>query len=133
MTRFVIDASTLLDVLQSGRAVWPNHQLVAPADIRSQAMDLLLQKVRHGDLTDKEALALHERLTQTRMRLLNDRVTRRIAWDIARGAGWDTIRGAEYLAIARLQADALITTDSDLAAAAAGIVPVTAIEQLFQD
>lgn len=133
MTRFVIDASTLLDVLQSGRAVWPNHQLVAPADIRSQAMDLLLQKVQHGDLTDKEALALHERLTQTRMRLLNDRVTRRIAWDIARGAGWDTIRGAEYLAIARLQADALITTDSDLAAAAAGIVPVTAIEQLFQD
>ena len=44
MTRFVVDARTLLRVLESGRTVPPAHQLVAPASIRSQVMDLLLQK-----------------------------------------------------------------------------------------
>lgn len=60
MTRFVIVARTLLHVLESGRTVGPAHQLAAPASIRSQVMDLLLQKVQHGDLTDQGALALHE-------------------------------------------------------------------------
>lgn len=132
MTRFGIDASTLLEVLQSGRTVAHAHQLVAPASIRSQVMDLLLQKVHHDELTEEEALALHERLTETKMRLLNDRVSRRVAWDIARQKGWDTIRQAEYLAVARLQADALVTTDADLAAAAADVVPVTSVERLFE-
>ena len=60
MTRFVVDARTLLRVLESGRTVPPAHQLVAPASIRSQVMDLLLQKVQHGDLTEQKTLALHE-------------------------------------------------------------------------
>lgn len=132
MTRFVIDARTLLHVLESGRTVEPSHQLVAPASIRSQCMDLLLHRVHHGGLTEQDALALHEQLTQTKLRLLNDRVSRRIAWDIAREMGWDTISRAEYLALVKLQADALITIDADLASAAAGIVPVASLERLFQ-
>jgi len=132
MTRFGIDARTLLEVLQSGRTVAPSHQLVAPASIRSQVTDLLLRKVQQDELTEVEALALHERLTEIKMRLLNDRVSRRVAWDIARQKGWDTIRQAECLALVRLQADALVTTDAEFAAAAAGIVPVTSVERLFQ-
>lgn len=80
-------------------------------------MDLLLQEVQRGDLTDREALALHERLTVIKLRLLNDRVSRRTAWDIARAQGWGTIGHAECIALVTLQADALITTDADLAAA----------------
>nr|NLI49411.1 type II toxin-antitoxin system VapC family toxin [Propionibacterium sp.] len=132
MARFVIDGKTLLHLLESGRTVGPAHQLVAPASIRSQVMDLLLRKVQDGDLTEQEALALHEQLTETKLRLLNDRVSRRTAWDIARAQGWGTITHAECIALVKLQADALITIDVDLAAAAAKIVPVATVERLFQ-
>ncbi|MHA6523354.1 type II toxin-antitoxin system VapC family toxin [Tessaracoccus sp. G1721] len=131
MTRFVVDATTLLHVLDDGRAISASHQLVAPAAIRSQVMDLLLQRVDRGDLSEPQALALHEKLTQMRMRLLNDRVSRRVAWDIARTSGWTTMARAEYIALVKLQADALVTVDPDLAAAAAGIVPVVEPERLF--
>lgn len=131
MTRFVIDASTLLHVLESGRTGGPAHQLVAPASIRSKVMDLLLQKVRQGELTEPEALALHERLTETKLRLLNDRVSRRTAWDIAIQQGWDTIGDAECIALVKLQADALVTIDPHLAAAASDIIPVAGLERLF--
>jgi hypothetical protein len=40
--------------------------------------------VRNGDLTDGLALTHHERLTELKMRLLGDRVSRRTAWTIAR-------------------------------------------------
>ncbi|HQF31583.1 MAG TPA: hypothetical protein PLJ34_09065, partial [Hyphomicrobiales bacterium] len=100
--------------------------------IRSQVLDLLLQKVQHGELTEQAALALHEQLTETKIRLLNDRVSRRTAWDIARQQRWDTIGDAECIALVRLQADALITIDAELAAAAAETVPVAALEHLFE-
>ena len=131
MTRFVVDATTLLHVLEDGRAISPSHQLVAPAAIRSQVMDLLLERVERGDVSEPQALALHERLTQLKIRLLNDRVSRRVAWDIARENGWTTVARAEWLALAQLQADALVTVDADLAAAATGIVPVADLEILF--
>ena len=131
MTRFVIDARTLLQLLEGGGTVAPTHQLVAPASIRSQVMDLLLQRVGDGELTEREALALHDRLTEMKLRLLNDRVSRRTAWDIARAQGWPTTRDAECIALVKLQADALITTDAGLAAAAVGLVPVAGVEKLF--
>ena len=57
------------------------------------------------------------------MRLLNDRVSRRTAWKIAREQGALT-HDAEYLAITRMQADALVTIDPKLAARAEGLVPL---------
>jgi hypothetical protein len=53
-----------------------------------------------------------------KMRLLGDRVSRRTAWQIARQHDWDTLQDAEYLAVTRLQADALGMVDPRLAAAA---------------
>jgi predicted nucleic acid-binding protein len=47
------------------------------------------------------------------MRLLGDRVSRRTAWKIAREHGWETTYDAEYLAVAKLQADALVTVTLD--------------------
>jgi hypothetical protein len=55
MTRFVVDAPTLVHVLSEGIAIHPDHQLVAPSSLRSQALDLLLTRVRTGELTEKEA------------------------------------------------------------------------------
>ena len=128
MVRYVIDAPTLLHLVDRGLDV--GHQLVAPTSIRSEALQLLLRDVRRGDRTDKEALAAHERITELKMRLLGDRVSRATAWRIARDNDWDTLRDAEYLAITRLQADALVTIDPALAAKAEHVVPVAPLQAL---
>ncbi len=133
MTRFVIDPGTLVEIASGSRPVNPRHQLVAPNSIRSDALNLLLTRVRAGDLTEEAALRLLERLTEVKMRLLGDRVSRRSAWEIARERGWATVNSAEYLAVARLQADALIAGDPDLAAKAAGLVALAPLSALFAD
>lgn len=131
MARYVIDAPTLLHLVDQGLAVDPGHQLVAPGSIRSEALELLLRDVRRGKRSAKEALELHDRMTERKMRLLGDRVSRRTAWKIALDRGWDTLRDAEYLAIARLQADALVTVDPDLAGKAEGVTPVASVRDLL--
>jgi predicted nucleic acid-binding protein len=131
MARYVIDAPTLLHLVAEGVDISPEHQLVAPNIIRSQALSLLLASVRRGDLSEAEALARHERFTEMKMRLLGDRVSRRTAWKIARENGWETTFDAEYLAVTRLQADALITIDPQFATRAAGIVPLARLAALI--
>lgn len=102
MTRYVLDAPTLLEVVARGVRVSPDHQLVAPGTIRSAALALLYEAVQRGDLIEAVALERHERLTELKMRLLGDRVSRRTAWKIAREHGWESTHDAEYLAITRL-------------------------------
>jgi predicted nucleic acid-binding protein len=130
VTRYVIDAPTLLHLVANGVQVSSRHQLVAPNLIRSQALSLLLEAVRDGGLTEDLALQHHERLTELKMRLLGDRVSRRTAWKIAREQGWRTTYDAEYLAVTKLQADAMITVDPALAAKADGLVPLAPFEAL---
>ena len=132
MARYVIDAPTLLHLVDKALTIDPEHQLVAPSSIRSEALELLLRDVRRGERTDKEALERHERMTELKMRLLGDRVSRRTAWQIALENDWDTLRDAEYLAIARLQADALVTVDPDLAAKAKTVAPVASLQDLVK-
>lgn len=133
MTRYVLDAPTLLDLVANEVRVSPRHQLVAPNLIRSQALSLLLEAVRNGDLTEAQALAQHDRLTELKMRLLGDRVSRWTAWKIAREQGWETTYDAEYIAVTKLQADALITVDSALATKANGLVPLARLKALTED
>jgi predicted nucleic acid-binding protein len=130
MTRYVIDAPTLLHLVGNGVQVNPAHQIVAPNLIRSQALSLLFEKVRHGDLTEEVALQHHERLTEMKMRLLGDRVSRRTAWRIARDQGWEATFDAEYLAVTKLQADALVTIDRAMATRAKDVVPLASLAAL---
>lgn len=131
MARYAIDAPTLLHLVDQELPIDPSHQLVAPHWIRSEAMELLLRDVRRGSRSDKDALERHDRMTQQKMRLLGDRVSRRSAWRIALERDWDSLRDAEYLAIARLQADALATVDPDLAAKAGTLVRVASVQDLL--
>ena len=133
VTRYVIDARTLLHLVADDVDVSSAHQLVAPNLIRSQALSLLFAAVRGGEITEDVALQRHERLTEIKMRLLGDRVSRRTAWKIAREHGWETTFDAEYLAVCKLQADALITIDQALAAKAAHIVPLATVAALSED
>ncbi len=132
MTRFVIDPLTLLELAGgTDDRVDSAHRLVAPNASRSQALNLLLHRVGAGELTEKQALELHERMTQLKMRLFGDRVSRRTAWQMAREHNWTTIFEAEYIAVTKLQADALVTIDADLVAKASGIVPLAPFTDLF--
>lgn len=130
MTRYVIDAATLVHLLASDIRIDSSHQIVAPNAIRSQALSLLLAAVQRGELAEDVALMQHERLTELKMRLLGDRVSRRTAWKIALERGWKTIFEAEYIAVAKLQGDALVTIDGDLASQAKDIVPLAPISAL---
>jgi predicted nucleic acid-binding protein len=131
MTRFAIDPPTFVRLARSGQRPHPSHQLVAPNSLRSRALELLLTEVRAGHLDDREALELHERLTELKVRLLGDRMSRRTAWDLARQFDWDDLVDAEYLAVTKLQADALVTNDPDLAAKAADVVPLAQFGDLL--
>jgi len=131
VARYVIDAPTLLHLVDAGLHVDPGHQLVAPNSIRSEALELLLRDVRAGKRTETAALQAHERMTEIKMRLLGDRVSRRTAWQLARQHDWNALRDAEYLAVTRLQANALVTVDPSLAATARDVVAVAAIDDLL--
>jgi hypothetical protein len=65
-----------------------------------------------------------------KVRLLGDRVSRRVAWQIAREQGLDSTLDAEYLAVTRLQADAFVTVDPAARVRAEGVVPLASVGDL---
>ncbi|GAA2171206.1 hypothetical protein GCM10009846_04310 [Agrococcus versicolor] len=132
MTRFAIDGGTLVRLAESERPLADGHALVGRGSLRSDAMAILYRDVRAGTRSEAEAKAMLERVTAIRVRLLGDRVSRSTAWSIAREQGRAEIGDAEHLAVARLQADALVTDDDALAAAADGVVPLAPFEDLLR-
>ncbi len=114
MTRYAIDALVAVQLIRAGvRApASPDDSLVGPAVLRSDALTVLYA------LPDDQGRALLDDLAALRIRLLGDRVSRSVAWRLARDLGWTDTRAAEYLAVARLQADVLVTADPTLLAAA---------------
>ncbi len=132
MTRYAIDAPTLLHIVTEELAINPEHQLVAPHAIRSQALTILLGQVRSGELSEKDAGALHTRLTELKIRVLGDRVSRATSFKLANEQGWETTFDAEYIAVARLQADAFVTIDPEMAEKAEGLVPLAPISVLTE-
>jgi hypothetical protein len=132
MTRYTIDAPTLLRLVSEEVEVHPDHQLVAPQAIRSQALQMMLDRVRAGELTTREANRLHTLLTETRIRVLGDRMSRWTAFRLAEERGWPHTSVAEYVAVTKLQADALVTIDEDLAALVEGVVPLAPFSALVK-
>ncbi|MFC8732693.1 hypothetical protein ACFT5B_09565 [Luteimicrobium sp. NPDC057192] len=130
MTRFAIDAPVALRLVRGTATVAEGHQLVGAAALRSDAMAILYSEVRVGSLAEKDARTLLEGVAGLKIRLLGDRGSRALAWRIATARGWDDVRRAELLAVASLQADALVTEDAALAADADGIVPLASVGDL---
>ncbi|MGZ0712481.1 hypothetical protein ACWPKO_29500 (plasmid) [Coraliomargarita sp. W4R53] len=130
MTRYGIDDSTALRLIREGRTVGEVHQLVAPARLRSDVLAALYADTRAGRIAEKVGKLQLEALAAMKIRLLGDRVSRATAWRIADSLDWDGIAKAEYLAVASLQADLLVTDDAELIAASSGIVPVATFDDL---
>ena len=131
MTRFVIGPDVALHLARDGAAVADEHQLVAPTLLRSQVLALLYQSVRRGDVTQADAGRQLDYVRGLRIRLLGDHVLQRHAWSLAEQLGWDDTFDAEYVALARLQADALVTLNAGLARAVEGLVTLAAPQALL--
>lgn len=130
MTRYAIDADVALRLIRDGSDADARHKLVGPSVLRSHALATLYRDVRAARLTEADGRRQLEQLAALKIRLLGDRVSRATAWKLADRLGWDEIGPAEYLAVTTLQADALVTDDPQLAAAAEGIVEIVSYEAL---
>ena len=130
MTRFGIDVLTALRLIEEDVPIADTHQLVAPNVLRSHVLSHLYGSVRRGELSPDVARTRMDRLSSLRVRLPGDRVSRAVAWKIAEDLDWDDTTTAEYVAVAKLQADAFVTLDAELARRVEGVVPVAPFEAL---
>lgn len=132
MTRYVICPDVALLLAQDRRAVDDEHELLAPAVIRSQVLTQLYQAVRRGELTRRDAEARLGYVRGLRMRLLGDRVLQSVAWKVAEQLGWEDTFAAEYVALTQLHADALVTLDERLAEDVRVLVTVAPVADLYR-
>jgi predicted nucleic acid-binding protein len=130
VTRYVIRPDVAIRLARDDAVIRDEHELLAPTLLRSQVLSLLFQAVQRGELTVPEAENAIGYVRRLRLRLLGDRVLQSVAWDVADELGWPDTYDAEYVALTRLQADALVTLDERLAQAAKRVVPVASIDAL---
>jgi predicted nucleic acid-binding protein len=130
MTRFVVDCDTLLRISAGEVEVAAEHQLVAPTLVRSQALAALYEAARRGEISTAEGMERVTRINSLKVRFLGDKVLQRQAWKVADELGWQTTYDAEYVALTRLQADAFVTSDGDLARAVSAVVETATVDAL---
>jgi predicted nucleic acid-binding protein len=130
VTRFVVDRDTLLRIVAGEVEVAAGHQLVAPTLVRSQALSALYEAARRGEISAAEGIDRVTRINSMKVRFLGDKVLQRTAWKIADQLGWETTYDAEFVALTQLQADALVTSDRDLARSISGLVETATIDAL---
>lgn len=129
MRRAVIDAPVALRLVTEESSV--AAQLVAPALLKSHVLQLVHAQTRAGRLERGEARVLLDSFATLTVRYLSDRVSRQVAFEIAREMDDGETALAEYLAVTRLQADAFVTLDDDVARRAAAVVPVASYDDLI--
>lgn len=129
--KFVIGPDVAMWLAEQRAKVARQHKLLAPTLLRSQVLAWCYSEVRGGRLTRKEADERLNYLRGLQIRLLGDRVLQQTAWRIACELDWPDTFVAEYLALTRLQAEALVTRDEALAQAAKRLVPVVRPEALL--
>jgi predicted nucleic acid-binding protein len=130
VTRFVVDCGVVLQLASEAYEVPDEHELLAPTLLRSQTLSALHEAVHRGELSAEAAAERLDRIQAIKIRLLGDAVLRALAWRLADELGWAETYDAEYLALTRLQADAFVTLDEELARRAEGVVPTAPIEAL---
>jgi hypothetical protein len=129
VSRFAVDATAFLELARIGVQP-PNHQLVGTAGLRSQTLSLLYRQTRAEAAAADNVAATMLAITTLKARLLGDRVSRATAWKIAIDLNLEDTAQAEILAVAQLQADALITFDDRLRELAAGRVKLASFNEL---
>jgi predicted nucleic acid-binding protein len=132
MTTFVIDAQVAIDLATDGATIPPQHSLAAPTLLRSQALALVYESVHRGQIDERVGRRILDGIRGLRIRLLGDRSLQDHAWRIAAQLNWPDTYRAEYIALTRLQADALATADSQLADAARAFVDTVTPDHILR-
>ncbi len=94
-------------------------------------MNDLFAAAQRGEIDRREARARLDHMRALKIRLLGDRAQQQTAWDVADRLGWADTFAPDYVALATLQADALVTLDAALARVVEGIVPLADDDALF--
>ena len=131
--RYVITPDVAVDLGLRVPRLADGVQLVAPTLLRSQVLASLYERVQAGELERADASAALDAIRGLRIRLLGDRVLQAKAWTVAAQLGWGDTYDAEYIALTRLQADALVTGKHALAEAAGDLVTVAPMDQLMEE
>jgi len=122
--RYVIDCPTLLRIAAGEITVAPEHKLFAPTLVRSQALNALYEASLRGEISKKDGLERVWHFNAMGVRFLGDRALQTAAWKVAEELGWEDTYAAEFVALTKLQGDALVTSDKKLAKAVSGLVDV---------
>lgn len=117
MTIFVVDAPVAIALAEGGARIPAAHSLAAPTLMRSQALALVFGSVHRGERDRRAGQKTLDDIRGLRIRLLGDRSLQDRAWRIADAMGWPDTYLAEYIALTQLQADALATSNTQLAEA----------------
>jgi predicted nucleic acid-binding protein len=130
VTKYVIGPDVAIRLAHDQAEIGDEHQILAPTLLRSQLLSLLYQAVHRGEMTKKDAERRLSYVRGLRIRLLGDRVLQDVAWEVADQLGWSDTYNAEYVALTRLQADAFITLDGQLAHTVRDLVTIAPIQAL---
>ena len=132
MTRYVIGPDVAIQLAHDEAVIPAEHQILAPALLRSQMLSLLFQAVHRGEMTKRDADRRLDYVRSLRIRLLGDRVLLKVAWQVADQLGWPDTLDAEYIALTWLQADAFVTLDQRLAQTVKDLVTVAPVGVLAE-
>ncbi|MBI4694138.1 MAG: hypothetical protein HY749_08955 [Gammaproteobacteria bacterium] len=116
--KLVIGPDVAMWLAEQRAKIPARHTLLAPTLLRSQVLAWCYRDVQTGRVTRKEADARLNYLRALKIRLLGDRVLQQTAWSFAQELGWADTFMAEYLGLTKLQAEALVTRDEEVAEAA---------------
>jgi predicted nucleic acid-binding protein len=132
MTTFVIDARVAIDLATGGATIPPQHSLTAPTLLRAQALALVYGSVHRGEIDERAGRKILDDVRGLRIRFLGDRSLEDHAWRLAAKLNWPDVHQVEYIALTQLQADALVTLDDKLAAAARAFVKTASPADILQ-
>lgn len=122
MSTFVIDARVAINLATDGASIPPEHSLTAPTLLRSQVLGLVYDSVHRGEIEERVGRTILDDIRGLRIRFLGDRSLEDHAWRLAAKLNWPDVHQVQYIALTQLQADALVTADDELAAAARAFV-----------
>ncbi|MHA3022322.1 type II toxin-antitoxin system VapC family toxin [Mycobacterium sp. BMJ-28] len=132
MTTFVIDAPVAIDLARGGVTIPAQHSLTAPTLLRSQVLALVYGAARRGEIDERAGRKILNDIRRLRIRFLGDRSLEDHAWRVAAKLNWPDIGQAEYIALTQLQADALVTSDDELASAAREFVTTASMDDILR-
>jgi len=122
----VVDASTVITACLSEAGLTPlsREQLVAPHLMWSEASSVLHELRWRKQISSELAGVALERLGTAEISPRRPKGLTAEAWNVAHRLGWAKTYDAEYVALARLLACRLVTTDAKVKAAASGFLEV---------